>query len=217
MGLRILIADDHKLVRKAIAALLSNHNGMQVIAEANDGREALLLSRELHPDVAVMNIEMPNLNGVEATRQIVREVPGIRVVALSTHSDRRNVHAMLEAGARGYVSKHSEFEELVSVIKTVAGNGVYFSPELTSLVIEKFFASSEDHSYPLRSLLTERQLEILQLIAEGKSTEEIGRELYLSPKTVDWHRVQLKKKLRLDSTVALVKYAIKEELTNVDF
>lgn len=122
MGLRILIADDHKLVRKAIAALLSNHNGMQVIAEANDGREALHLARELQPDVAVMNIEMPNLNGVEATRQIVREVPGIRVVALSAHSDRRNVHAMLEAGARGYVSKHSEFEELVSAIKTVAGN-----------------------------------------------------------------------------------------------
>lgn len=138
MGIRILIADDHKVVREAIDSLLSKEPGMEIVGEAKDGRAAVQLARELQPNVVVMDINMPNLNGIEATRQIVHELPGVKVVALSVRSDRRSVREMLKAGASGYVPKHCAFGELVSAIRSVVSNQTYLSSQIKYAIRESY-------------------------------------------------------------------------------
>ena len=215
MGIRILIADDHKIVREAIKSLLDNEVGMSVVAEAADGRTAVQLTRELRPDVVVMDIIMPNLNGIEATRQIVRESPETKVVMLSEQSDRRCVCEALRAGASGFVPKRCGFEELVTAIHSLAANHTYLSSEITGAVVDEYIHRRPDQDSSAYSVLTNREREVLQLIAEGMSTKKIAKELHLSVKTIEWHRSRLMKKVHLTSIAELVKYAISEGLTCV--
>ncbi len=213
MAIRIFIADDHTIVREAICSLLSNEHNMEVVGQAGDGRTAVELARELQPDVIIMDIILPNLNGIDATRQILRELPGTKVVALSAHSDRRSVREMLKAGATGYVPKQCAFQELVSAINNVAANHTYLSSRISGIVVEGYIhRPTEDDDTCAYSILTAREREVLQLIAEEKSTKVIAKELYVSPKTVEWHRSQLMNKLGIQSVAGLVKYAIREGL-----
>jgi len=216
MGIRILIADDHKIVREAIGSLLSNELGMEVIGEAGDGRTAVQLARELRPSVTIMDITMPNLNGIEATRQIIHELPGAKVIALSAHSDRRSVCEMLKAGASGYVPKQCAFQELVCAIRSVVSNHTYLSSRISGIVVEGYIHRSSEDEASAYSVLTVREREVLQLIAEGKSTKVIAKELHVSTKTIEWHRSQLMNKLGIQSIAELVKYAIREGLTCAD-
>ncbi|HLB74841.1 MAG TPA: response regulator transcription factor [Sedimentisphaerales bacterium] len=213
MDIRILIADDHKMVREAITSLLNNEIGMSVVAEAADGRTAVQLARELQPDVVIMDITMPNLNGIEATRQILHEPSSTKVVLLSEQSDRRCVCEALRAGASGFLPKRCGFDELITAIRNLAANHTYLSPEITGVVVEGYINRLPEQDSSAYSVLTNREREVLQLIAEGVSTKNIAKELYLSAKTIEWHRSQLMKKLHLKSVADLVKYAINEGLT----
>ena len=213
MAIKILIADDHGILREAISSLLNNEFGMEVIGEAQDGRTAVRLAKELHPDVIIMDIAMPNLNGIEATRQIVREMPNIKVIALSVYADRRSVREMLKAGASGYVPKQCAFKELVTAIQNVVSNQTYLSSRISGIVVEEYIHRLEKNDNSAYSILTPREREVLQLIAEGKSTKAIAKELFVSNKTIEWHRRQLMNKLGAQSVAELVKYAIREGLT----
>ncbi len=212
MEVKILIADNHKIFREAVGSLLSNEPDMEVVGEAEDGRTAVQLARELQPNVITMEISMPNLNGIDATRQITREMPNVKVIAMSACRDRRSVREMLKAGALGYVTKQCAFEELVAAIQKVVSNQTYLSSQVSGVVIEGYInrLSKDDSVY---SVLTPREREVLQLVAEGKSTKVIAKELYVSAKTIEWHRSQLMKKLGVKSIAELVKYAINEGLT----
>lgn len=213
MGIKILIADDHKILREAIASLLNNEVWMSVVGEAEDGRTAVQLTRELQPDVVIMDIIMPNLNGIEATRQIIRELPQTKVMILSEQSDRRCVCEALRAGASGFVPKRCGFEELVTAIRNLAANHTYLSSEITGVVVDGYIHRRPDQENSAYSVLTNREREVLQLIAEGMPTKGIAKELHLSVKTIEWHRSQLMKKVHLTSIAELVKYAITEGLT----
>ena len=215
MGIKILIADDHKIVREAITSLLDNEVGMSVVAEADNGRIAVQLASQLRPDVVVMDIAMPNLNGIEATRQIIRELPQTKVLMLSEQSDRRCVCEALRAGASGFVPKRCDFAELVTAIRNLSANHTYLSSEITAVVVDSYIHRRSDQDNSAYSVLTNREREVLQLIAEGMSTKRIARELHLSAKTIEWHRSQLMKKVHLTSIAELVKYAITEGLTCV--
>jgi two-component system response regulator NreC len=215
MGIRIVIADDHKIVREAIGSLLNNELGMEVVGEAEDGRTAVQLARELQPNVVITEVDLPNLNGIEAARQITHELPTVKVIALSGHSDRRSVREMLKAGASGYVPKDCAFQELVTAIGNVVSNQTYLSSKISGIVVEGYIHRLAEHDDSAYSLLTPREREVLQLIAEGRSTKTIARDLYVSAKTIEWHRSQLMHKLGVQSVAELVKYAISEGLTCV--
>lgn len=214
-GIRILVADNHRLVREAICSMLDNEPEIDIIGEAEDGRAVIQLARELRPDVVIMETSMPNLNGIEATRQIIREMSGIRIIALSAHCDRRSVSEMLRAGASGYVPKRCAFKELVSAIHCVVSDRTYLSSHISGLVVDEYLHHVVDEDKSAYSVLTDREREVLQLISEGKPTKLIARELHLSPKTIEWHRSQLMKKLHLESVAELVKYSIREGLTSL--
>lgn len=213
MAIKILIADDHKMVREAVSALLSSELGMEVVGQAEDGRSVVQLAQQLQPDVIIMDIIMPNLNGIEATRQIIHELPRTKIIALSAHSDRRSVREMLKAGASGYIPKQCAFAELVCAIRNVVSNHTYLSSQISGIVVEGYIHRLADRDDSAYSILTAREREVLQLIAEGKSTKVIAKELFVSIKTIEWHRSQLMNKLGVQSVAELVKYAINEGLT----
>jgi DNA-binding NarL/FixJ family response regulator len=215
METRILVADHHRVVREALCSLLGDEDDIEIVGEAEDGRIAITLALELRPDVIIMETSMPNLNGIEATQKIVHELPGIKVIALSAHSDRRSVCEMLKAGASGYLPKTCSLGELVRAIQNVMSDQTYLSSQISTLVVAEYLQHTGDHRRSAYSVLTEREREVLQLIAEGRSTKEIARDLHVSPKTIEWHRSQLMKKLRIESIAELVKYAISEGLTSV--
>lgn len=213
MGIKILIVDDHGMLRESLNFMLSREPGMEVIGEAGDGRSALELVEKLRPDVVIMDIEMPKLNGIEATRQILHKHPNTKIIASSAYSNRRNVGEMLKAGASGYVPKQCGFDELVSAIREVTSNRIYLSSRISGLVVEGYIHKQTDNDSSAYSILTAREREVLQLIAEGKSTKEIATSLYISVKTIEWHRSQIMKKLKIKSIAGLVKYAVSEGLT----
>ncbi len=216
MAIRIVIVDDHRIVREGLRGLLDAQPDMEVVAEAGDGRSALRLVQEHSPSVVVMDVSMPDLNGIEATRQITGHVPGVRVLALSMHCEGRFVAGMLGAGAAGYLSKDCASEELVVAIHTVVANQTYLSPAMAQIVVRDYIASLERAQVTALSVLTPREREVLQLIAEGTTVKEIAAKLCLGAKTVETHRQHLMEKLGVRSIAELTKYAIREGLTSVD-
>ncbi len=216
MGTRILLADDHRIVREGIRALLLEETNMLVVGEAETGREAVELARKLKPDVVVMDIAMPDLNGMDATRQIMDACPSTRVIALSMHSDKRFVREMLLAGAAGYLRKGCQFDELVEAIQTVVVGETYLAPEIASAVAADYVDYVSRGAPSALSSLTPREREVLQLLAEGKRTKQIGGMLHVSVKTVSTHRRHIMKKLGVDSLAGLIKYAVREGITSVE-
>jgi len=186
--IKILLADDHAIVCEGFRSLLANEPGMEVIAEADNGRKAVELAKKLQPDLVVMDISMPDLNGIEATRRIMRDNPDAKIISLSMHNDKRYITEMLKAGARGYLLKKGAFQELVAAIRVVMEGRIYLSPDITGIVVEDYLKNVPDNDTSIRSLLTDRELEILQLVAEGKSRKEIAYLLGRSVKTVSDQR-----------------------------
>ena len=216
MTTRILLADDHCILRQGLRTLLSAGQDFEVIAEAQDGRTAVELAERLMPNVVIMDIGMPGLNGIEATRQIVERVPSARVIALSAHADRRLIAEVLKAGASGYLLKESAFEELADAIRTAAAKKVYLSPQIASELVDDYVRMSKDPGPSVFDSLSPREREVLQLIAEGQSTKEVARVLKVSVKTVETHRRQLMNKLKLYSVAELTRYAIREGLVSLE-
>jgi len=216
MSIRILLADDHKIIQEGLRALVAEEADMEVVAEAEDGRTAVQLARKLSPDVIVMDITMPGLNGIEATRQILRDQPRAKVIALSMHSDKQFAARMLEAGARGYVLKDVAFEELATAVRTVAAGRIYLCSQITGLVVEDYVQRLPETELKVSSPLSPREREVLQLLAEGKATKEAARILHRSVKTVETHRRNIMEKLGLYSIPELTKYAIREGLTSLE-
>lgn len=216
MSIKILVADDHKIVREGLIALLQKNSQLQVVGEAENGRQAVQLAAELQPEVVIIDIGMPDLNGIEATRQIVADHPGVKVIALSMHSDKRFVKGMLKAGAVGYLLKYCATEELLTAIQMVMANRVYLSHDITGIVVEDYVQKLADTDSSVFQALTPREREVLQLLAEGQSTRQIADALHVSVKTVEVHRKQMMDKLGLNNLADLVKYAIREGLTSID-
>jgi|UniRef100_A0A7C3UYG1 DNA-binding NarL/FixJ family response regulator len=213
MTARIIVADDHQILREGLVTLLEKA-GLTVVGQAGDGRTAVRLARELKPAVVIIDIAMPELNGIEATRQIVTEVPGVKVIALSMHADKHFVRGMLQAGASGYLLKHCASQELVQAIRAVLNNQIFLSPGITELVVEGFKSTPGDAS--VFSVLTSREREVLQLYAEGKISREIAATLHISLKTVEAYRRQIMEKMGFHSFADLIKYAIREGLTTLE-
>lgn len=214
-GIRVLIADDHTILREGLRSMLERKNGLECVGEAGDGRSAVKMAKELRPDIVIMDVAMPDLNGIEATRQILAEMPEINVIALSMHASKGFIVAALNAGASGYLLKESAFEEMAGAISSVRKGEMYLSPGLTEIVALEEISKSAGRQFVQRSVLTNREREVLQLIAEGKSTKQTAAKLSLSVKTVETHRKQIMDKLNIYSTAGLTKYAIREGLTSV--
>jgi len=216
MSIKVLLVDDHAIIREGLRSLLEKQPEMEVIADTDDGRKAVELVRELLPDIVIMDITMPGLNGIEATRQITAEFPDVKVIALSIHSKRRFVADMLSAGATGYILKECLFDELVQAIKAVAAGGRYLSPRITDVVVSDYVKRlSATTESPFEALKT-REREVLQLVAEGKSTKQIALELHVSTKTIEANRRQIMEKLNIHSVAELTKYAVREGLTTLE-
>lgn len=215
MTIKVLLADDHKIVRDGLRTLLEKHADIAVLGEAEDGREALHLTRKLSPDIVVMDIAMPELNGIEATRQILSDHPGVKIVALSMHSDKRFVSEMLKAGASAYLLKDCAFEELITAIRTVMKGKIYLSPGIAGVVLEDYIRKDSKKDSSVFSVLSDREREVLQLMAEGKTTKEVAAHLNVSIKTVETHRTNIMTKLDIHSIAELTKYAIREGLTSL--
>jgi two-component system, NarL family, response regulator NreC len=213
MNLRIVLADDHQIVRDGLRVLLEQESGMEVVAEAEDGRTAVELARQEKPDVVVMDIAMPDLNGIEATRQIKAEMPNVKIIALSMHADKRFVAGMFQAGASGYLLKKGAFRELTQAIRDVVADNKYMSPKIASVVIEDYVQQLSEKPAPGADVLTAREREVLQLLVEGKTAEQIAAHLHVSINTVGTHRHHIMDKLNIRSLPELTKYAIREGLT----
>jgi DNA-binding NarL/FixJ family response regulator len=213
MTMKILLVDDHEIMREGICALLRKHPEMEVIGQAADGRTAVDMVRQLRPDVVVMDIGMPNLNGIEATHQMVAENPHIKVMALSTHSDGSVVAKMIKAGATGYMLKESAFSELLDGLRTMAEGKTYLCSKISKVVFADYINLLTNPKTEALDGLTCREREVLQLVAEGHTTKDIAKALQLSPKTVDSHREHIMEKLGIRNVASLTKYAIREGLT----
>jgi DNA-binding NarL/FixJ family response regulator len=213
MSIRIILADDHAIVRHGLSKLLEQEEDMEVIAQSKDGYSTLQMVKDLQPDVVVMDIAMPDLNGIEATYQIVREFPKVKVIALSMYSNRKFVSEMLRAGASGYLLKDCAFEELAAAIRVVVSGKAYLSPSISEVVVENYVRNVPQQKDSAYSALTIREREVLQMLAEGRTTKQIAKRLHISPKTVETHRLKLMSKLKIDSIARLTKYAVQEGLT----
>jgi DNA-binding NarL/FixJ family response regulator len=213
---RILVADDHEIVRQGLRALLEAQAGWQIVGEAVDGREAVEKAKRLRPDIVVLDVSMPNLNGLEATRQIRKALPSTEVLILTMHDSEPLVREVLEAGARGYVLKSDAGRELMTALQTVHEHRPYLTSRVSEIVLDGFLRSgggSDSPAPPPRSVrLSPREREIAQLLAEGKSNKEVASTLDISVKTAETHRTNLMRKLDLHSISELVRYAIRNKM-----
>jgi DNA-binding NarL/FixJ family response regulator len=215
MSFKVLIVDDHRIMREGLRAMLEKEPDIKVVGEATDGRMAQLLARDLAPDVIIMDVNMPELNGIEATRQITAESREVKIIALSMHEDRRFVLNMLKAGAAGYMLKDDAFKNLAKAVRMVAAHKTYLSREISDLLendcrsLSTFLESADSQ------LLSCREREVLQLVTEGKTSNQIADSLHISVKTVETHRQQVMEKLNIKGVAELTKYAIREGLTSL--
>jgi DNA-binding NarL/FixJ family response regulator len=213
--LRILIADDHEVARRGIRALLENHPGWQVVAEAANGREAVNYAVQLKPDVALLDVGMPSLNGLDATRQILAAAPATRVLILTMHDSEQVVREVLAAGARGFLLKSDAGRDLISAVEALQFRRTFFTTKVAQLVLEGYLHPACEDDRLSRSVLTPREREVIQLLAEGKSTKEVATTLNLSVKTAETHRTNLMRKLDLHSVVDLTLYAVRNGIVHV--
>ena len=205
--IRVILVDDHTLLRGGLRALLGYYDDIEVVGEARDGHEAIARVNELHPDIVLMDIVMPGMNGVEATRIIHQDHPKTRIVVLTQHEDRRFVLSLLQAGASGYVLKRALETDLVAALRTVSQGGTFIDPAVAMTVMDKALHLTGDRTTPPESLTT-REREILVHIAQGKTNSQIAATLFLSVNTVEWHRTNLMNKLGIHKATELVRYAI---------
>lgn len=212
---RVLIADDHLLVRAGIRALIESIDGVTVVGEANDGREAVELTATLRPDIALIDVTMPGLNGLDAAARLREQSPSTRVIILSMHANESYVREALKSGAVGYLLKSATAGELQSALQTVARGEIYLSPAVSKHVVKGFVESTAQTASPL-DVLTSRQREILQLIAEGRTTKEVAFTLSISVKTVETHRAQIMERLQIHDVPGLVRFAIRTGLISAD-
>ena len=216
MSIRIVLADDHTIVRYGLSRAFEQETDIDVVGLAQNGLSAVRLVKELSPDAVVMDISMPDLNGIEATHQVLKILPRVKVVALSMHSSDKYVREMFRAGASAYLLKDCPFEELVEAIRTVIDGKTYVSPSISGLVINNYLGKSGEVEDSAFSVLSRREREVLQLLAEGNTTKQVGKRLHISPKTVEVHRIRIMNKLDIDNIAQLTKYAIQEGLTQAD-
>lgn len=213
--MKILLVDDHGIVRQGLQAMLEKHNDIEVVGQAEDGQKALSLVQKLKPDIVIMDVTMPVLNGSEATRQIVERFPDVKVIALSIHSEQRFVANMLKAGASGYIVKECLFDEFIQAVRTVDEGSIYLSPDVEEVVVDDYVKrvvkGPEGRSLPLKS----REKKVLKLLAEGRTTKQIASEMHVSPKTIESDRRQIMEKLDIHSIAELTKFALREGLTSV--
>lgn len=213
MSIRVLLADDHPIMVEGLRSLLADHPNYVVVGEATNGTEVLRLTRELSPDLIIMDIQMPGCDGIEATRQIMTEFPDTKVIALSMHSNKLFVLNMLKAGAKGYLLKENAFRDLVQALQVVTRGEIYLSPKIARYLLD-FFSQSPSAAESESAKLTAREYEILKRLAEGRSAKEIALQIGMSTKTVDAARRTIMKKVGVDNLADLVKYAIREGLTS---
>jgi len=212
--MRIVLAEENRMVREGLRSLLNQQPGIEVIGEAEDGHHAVRLTLELAPDVIIMEVDMPNLNGIEAARQISAAKSSAKIIALTMQGDRHVVAEMLKVGAAGYLLKDSAFEDLITAVYAVTANQSYLSPHIATVVIEHY-VRHPNHQTTVFDTLSTREREVLQQVSEGHTTKQIAHRLNLSSKTVDFHRHQVMKKLGLHSVAELTKYAVREGITTL--
>ena len=215
--IKIMIVDDHTIVRHGLCQSFSMEDNFEVIAEADSGRSAVSLALWHCPDIVIMDVSMPDLNGIETTKIILANNSNIKVVALTMHAEKVYVMGMLNAGASGYILKSSSFKELLKCIKTVLSGEIFFCQEVSRLIAGKNDRPVKDIRVSVFSLLSRKEREVLQLIAEGHKSNEIAKKLYISVRTVDVHRINLKKKLNINNVAELTKFAISEGITSPNF
>ena len=211
--IKVLVVDDHPVVRKGISTCLARHQQMQVVGEAADGREALRLARELQPDITLMDIDMPQMNGLAATEALHRELPKVKVLILSMHSNSENVLRIIQSGARGFVLKEAPTDELVRAIEAVNAGEAYFSPDVARVALNKFVNGNGAAADTVH--LTSREREVLTLIAEGLSNKEIACQLSVGVRTVETHRERTMRKLNIHTVAGLTRYAIRQGLVSL--
>lgn len=216
MTIKIILADDHNVLREGLKSLLNQQQDFEVIGEADNGRDAVRLTKKLEPDIVVLDIGMPNMNGIQATQHIVAEVPDTKVLALSMHSDHQFVVKMLQAGASGYMLKDCAYEELISAVRDITAGKFYLSKDVTGVVISNYINMIQAVDAVSHPTLTSRERETLQLIAEGKSTAETANLLNVSPKTIETHRKNMMDKLDIHNIADLTKYAVREGITSIE-
>lgn len=217
MNFKILLADDHAITRAGIKQALDSEGNFEIVAEAEDGRNAIDLARVHQPDIAILDISMPVLNGIDAACQILEEFPKIKIIFLSMHSDKRYVQRALQVGVSGYILKDCAIEEISLALKHINRGGFYLSPSITGIVVEGFRQKISPESHISDSkLLTPKEREVLQMVAEGCTSKEIADRTHVSIKTIEARRRQIMEKLDIHSIAELTKYAIKEGLTSID-
>jgi len=214
MGIRIVLVDDHRLFRTGVLTMLADQSDVVVVGEAENGLEAVEVAAAQKPDLVLMDVSMKGMNGVEATRQILAKQPDTKVLCLSMHGERQFVRGVLEAGASGYLLKDCSLEELARAVQTVMGGQVYLSPSVAGVVVEDYTARLAEDAASERARLTNRERDVLRLLADGLSTAEIAKRLHVSGKTVGTHRQHLMKKLDIHSLAGLIKYAIRVGITS---
>jgi DNA-binding NarL/FixJ family response regulator len=213
--LRILVADDHEVARKGIRALLEAHSGWEVCAEAKDGREAVEYATRLNPDILLLDIGMPNLNGLDATRQILAAIPDARILILTIHDTEQVVREVLAAGARGFMLKSDAGRDLIAAVEALQHKRTFFTPKVAQMMLEGYLRPHDDTDPSGQRVLTPREREVIQLVAEGKTTKEIASALNLSVKTAETHRTNLMRKLNLHSVADLTLYAVRNGIVQI--
>lgn len=216
MRKRVLIVDDHRIIRDGLRILIEQEPDLEVVAEAENGRQAIILAKKFSPHVIIMDVAMPDMNGIDATLRIKESVPGVKIIALSMYSDSRHVLGMLEAGAAAYLLKDAAFTELAAAVQQVVNGHIYLSPQITDIVVEGYLHKTTGDASAEQMRLTRREREILQVLAEGMTTKEIASHLAISIKTVETHRRNMMEKLNIWSVAGLTKYAVKEGIIALD-